>query len=566
MNHSSSPLLTRSAIQRLPDLLINQIAAGEVVERPASVVKELLENSLDSGASRIEIHLKEGGIEEIKVIDNGHGIEWVDLPLAIERHATSKIHQASDLEAIATFGFRGEALSSIASVSHLEVISRTAHSTSGYQIISEFGNTLVSPKVVSAPLGTQITVSQLFQKTPARFKFLRSPQTELSHCGRVIKELALANPGVTLSLRHHDRPMGSWLAPLRKDRFQECFKVSWTPLEIKESREEMTFEALLSPVREAQARSELYLFINNRPVRNRNFISAIRTAYLEMAGIGNEPVGVVYLDIRRDWVDVNVHPQKWEVRCLQQELIYQWLLNCLRKGLQSPPKTSQSLPPIAAKPSTPSYFPAPRPPISAPALNWITPSPLTLTPDTFSFSLIKKTDSLLLAEDSQGFLIAHLVSLRQRALSRSLNQQFINGTWPVDRLEIPKICRLDESLSSTAQQFRTFLSQWGFEIEFYGDGDFAILSAPSFVAQHEVETTFIHLVKQLATPDFYPQAKKSPQLVIDQLIQRTFPKASESYPLEQTMKDLESELDSEKSSPAIFRLTFESLNSYFEQS
>ena len=324
-------------IQRLSDVLISQIAAGEVVERPSSIIKELIENSLDAGARRVDLLLKDGGIAEISVLDDGHGISEVDLPLAIERHATSKVSRLEDLEAIHTFGFRGEALASIASVATLEITSRTAQMEKAASVQVEYGK--VSPvQYVAAPSGTRVTVRGLFEKIPARLKFLRSPGTELSHCTRVLKELALGNPEVAFFLHHQGKLVCSFAAGDRLSRFTDCFKPQWEPLHFEEAATGLSAEGFLSPAHHMADRGEISLFINGRPVRQKTLTSAVRNAYLNTLGPHHEPSGFIFLDVQADWIDVNVHPQKWEVRILRQDSLYAWLMGCLRRLLESAKK------------------------------------------------------------------------------------------------------------------------------------------------------------------------------------------------------------------------------------
>ncbi|NBX76614.1 MAG: DNA mismatch repair endonuclease MutL [Proteobacteria bacterium] len=477
--------MTLSVIRQLPDDLINQIAAGEVVERPSSVLKELIENSLDSGASQIEIVLKSGGLEEISVIDNGCGISPLDLPLSVKRHATSKIRQASDLEAISTFGFRGEALSSISSVSQVTITSRTAQDSMGYQIVLDEGISQGAPRMLAAPLGTQVVVSQLFKNTPARRKFLRSSHTELSHCQKIIKEIALGNPEVRFTLRGENRILATYVTLNRKDRFQECLKLSWAPLTVLESREEMGLEAYLSPPEVAVARSELYFYINGRPVRHRPFISAIRTAFSEAFGFGKEPIGACYLDLRKDWVDVNVHPQKWEVRCFNQESIYHWILSSLRKTFAQSLQKPQD--PQPAPQSIRTFLPS-RPFFPVQSIS----SPLPSYPFTFLF----RNEDFLVCQDPKGLIVADISMLYLKAQTRHLIELWKQGHFPTEKVSLPKICRLSDHRRKLADEHRTLLNCWGFENESFGDGDFSIRSRPAFVSESTLEQVFLAAIDQ----------------------------------------------------------------------
>lgn len=332
-------------IRRLPELVINQIAAGEVVDRPASVVKELLENSLDAGASRIEVRLSDGGMECIQVVDNGHGMNRDDLLLSTERHATSKLGALDDLDCLATFGFRGEALASMASVGELEIRTRTAASPHAYNLRVDYG-VVGEPSVASGAVGTTLTLKGLFARLPARRKFLKSSATELSHCARVVKEQALASPEVGFFLYHGDRVLASYPPTDRMGRFKEVFRADWDPIHLKEEADGVTLEAFLSPPGAALDRSELLIFINRRPIRNKVLATALRNGYAAFFADNQDPTGALYLEIRSDWVDVNVHPQKMEVRLFRQEGLFQWLMSSLKRRAGS-----ASLPISTALPS-----------------------------------------------------------------------------------------------------------------------------------------------------------------------------------------------------------------------
>lgn len=319
-------------IRRLTEVVINQINAGEVIERPSNVAKELLENSLDAGATHIEVSLKDGGMTEILVKDNGTGIPASDLALAVERHATSKLSDLNELLAISSFGFRGEALASIASVSNLVLRSSIESEGGGAEIRVEYGIPS-DPVPVAGSRGTSVWVSDLFGRVPARKKYLRSVQTELAYISRVVKEAALAHPQVAFYLYHQGELLHAYPVNDLRARFWTCLKPLWEPIEIEEVQEKLGLCAFLSPPEASDQRTELFLFINARPVKNRTLIAAVRNAYADLLGKGHEPTGVVFLKMAFDVVDVNAHPQKAEVRCLNQERLYSWLYQAVRKAL-----------------------------------------------------------------------------------------------------------------------------------------------------------------------------------------------------------------------------------------
>ncbi len=305
-----------SAIRPLPDLLINQIAAGEVVERPAAALKELIENSLDAGATQIDIDLAGGGVKRIRVADNGAGIEREDLHFAVARHATSKIATPADLEAIATLGFRGEALASIASVSRFALTSRAAAKPHAWRIEVEGGTVApVAPAALAA--GTTVTVEELFFNTPARRKFLRTEQTEWAHCEEALRRLALAHPEAGFTLQHNARVQQRLLAGGRRARVQallgEAFAANAAVVDVEAGGVRLTGLAA-RPAYAAQGTTAQYLFVNGRFVRDRMLSHALREAYRDVLHHDRQPSYALWLEVDPRRVDVNVHPQKIEVR------------------------------------------------------------------------------------------------------------------------------------------------------------------------------------------------------------------------------------------------------------
>jgi DNA mismatch repair protein MutL len=301
-------------IHRLPEDLANQIAAGEVVERPASVVKELVENALDSGATRVKVELELGGVARVGVSDDGSGMTADDAVLALERHATSKIDRKEDLFALRTFGFRGEALPSIASVSRLELLSRARGTAEGTEVVVEGGS---SPRVkpAGAAEGTRVEVRDLFFNVPARRKFLKSTGTESAHVSEALLLAALARPDVSFFLVRDGRPAREWLrVATRRERVAQTIDGERLETCLGE-RGPLKIEAhLAAPERARAGTVGLHLLVNGRPVRDRSLARAVSQAYGSVLEPGRYPVGAVYVDLPPDQVDVNVHPQKAEVR------------------------------------------------------------------------------------------------------------------------------------------------------------------------------------------------------------------------------------------------------------
>jgi DNA mismatch repair protein MutL len=323
------------AIRKLDPLLVNQIAAGEVIERPASVVKELVENSLDAGAGRIAVQIEQGGCELIRVSDDGSGIPIDQLAMALEPHATSKLAAPEDLAAIHTMGFRGEALASIASVSRLGLISRSQHDDSGALVEAE-GGPCRSPRPHAAAIGTTVEVRNLFFNTPARRKFLRTAATESSHVQETLSRLAMAHPQVGFTLEHNGR---SALDLPPTDRRRRCLAIMGDSLadamlEFEQNERSVELWGLAGQPSLARTTTRYqYLFVNGRPIRDRHVAHAIREAYRGLIEPARQPVIVLFIDLPADQVDVNVHPTKSEVRFVDGNLIHGQVLAAVRQCL-----------------------------------------------------------------------------------------------------------------------------------------------------------------------------------------------------------------------------------------
>jgi len=301
-------------IQVLPTALATQIAAGEVVERPASAIKELVENSVDAGAMRIEVSIVAGGVTLLRVQDDGAGMDEADARLCTARHATSKLRSIEDLNELASFGFRGEALPSIASVSRFRLVTRSRDSDVGTEIRISGGE---APEVntIGCPVGTTIEVNDLFFNVPARRKFLRASGTEAGHVSEVLEGLALAHPGITFVLYRDERKVREWLrVPTRRQRAEQILDIKRLAT-CEGERGPLKIEAFLGPPEEARAGAGgLRLILNGRLIRDRALSVTVAQAYGSVLERGRYPRGVVYLDLHPRLVDVNVHPQKSEVR------------------------------------------------------------------------------------------------------------------------------------------------------------------------------------------------------------------------------------------------------------
>lgn len=327
-------------IKLLSPRLANQIAAGEVVERPSSVIKELLENSLDAGATRLEIDIEEGGIKLMRVRDNGGGIDKDDLPLALSRHATSKIYELDDLEAVATLGFRGEALASISSVARLALISSTNDDSAGWQVVAEGRDMETQLSPAPHPRGTTVEVRDLFFNTPARRKFLRTDKTEYTHLEDVVKRLALSRFDVAFNLRHNGRAIYSWRAgdsQLEQERrvAQVCgpaFMENAVHLDIERNGFRLWGWVALPTFSRSQADLQ-HFYVNGRAIRDKLVSHAVRQAYQDVLYHGRHPAFVLYLELDPSTVDVNVHPTKHEVRFRDNRNVHDFIYSSLHHAL-----------------------------------------------------------------------------------------------------------------------------------------------------------------------------------------------------------------------------------------
>ena len=323
-----------ATIRALPDHLVNQIAAGEVVERPASALKELLENALDAGATQIDVDRAGGGVKRIRVADNGAGIEREELPLAIARHATSKLATPDDLEAIATLGFRGEALASIAAVSQFALASRAAGRPHAWRIEVEGGSIgTIQPAALAA--GTTVTVQELYFNTPARRKFLRTEATEWAHCDEAFRRVALAHPEVGFTLQHNARVVHRLLAQGRQARVEalvaDAFVAGSARVDAAAGPLTLTGYAA-RPAYAAQGGGQ-YVFVNGRFVRDRVLAHALREAYRDVLHHDRQPAYALWLTIDPRLVDVNVHPQKTEVRFRESGAVHQFVRHAVERAL-----------------------------------------------------------------------------------------------------------------------------------------------------------------------------------------------------------------------------------------
>ncbi|WP_308032709.1 DNA mismatch repair endonuclease MutL [Neisseria cinerea] len=324
-----------SRIATLPDHLVNQIAAGEVVERPANALKEIVENSIDAGATAIDVELAGGGIRLIRVSDNGSGIHPDDIELALHRHATSKIKTLNDLEHVASMGFRGEGLASIASVSRLTLTSRQDGSAHATQVKAEDGK-LSSPTAAAHPVGTTIEAAELFFNTPARRKFLKSENTEYAHCATMLERLALAHPHIAFSLKRDGKQVFKFPAQSLHERITAIVGDDFqtASLEIDSGNGALRlYGAIAKPTFAKGKTDKQYCFVNHRFVRDKVMLHAVKQAYRDVLHNALTPAFVLFLDLPPEAVDVNVHPTKTEIRFRDSQQVHQLVFHTLNKAL-----------------------------------------------------------------------------------------------------------------------------------------------------------------------------------------------------------------------------------------
>lgn len=474
-------------IRLMPDALANQIAAGEVVERPASVVKELVENSLDAGSRSIAILIEGSGKDRIRVADDGIGMSAEDARLALSRHATSKLFDASDLSNISSLGFRGEALPSIASVSRFTLKTREHGADAGHEVAIE-GGQLVREAPVGVPPGTIVEVERLFFNVPARRKFLRADVTEASHIAASVASLAAAYPDVGFQLEHAKRSVLE--APsvgTRRERLYQLEK-SWveSAVVLEEEIGGLSIEAWLAPPPEARgASSRLHLFVNGRPVKDRILHHAVMEAYRQVSSRSGTPLVYLFLELTPDKVDVNVHPAKAEVRFVDQRFVHQAVFSAIRNTLQGQRLAPEVLlvreayEPQAPEPSMPgstdgaaiaeALFSSPGPEVTPTFSELAFEPPTPLGQLRASYIVAADGDSVWLIDQHAAHERILYEDLVERGVSQ-MGQQLLLTPLPLE-LTAPERVTLEEELSD--------LASFGYDIEPFGQGDFLLRAVPA---------------------------------------------------------------------------------------
>ena len=532
------------SIRRLPEHLVNRIAAGEVVERPASALKELVENAIDAGAARIAVRLVAGGTELIEVIDDGSGMNPADMALALERHATSKLPDDA-IETVATLGFRGEALPSIASVARLTIESRL-RGADGWSRIVDNGE-LVAEGPAALPPGTRVRVEQLFARVPARRKFLRSARAEYGASLDVVKRLAMARPDIAFSVEHDGRRVfsvqGGETRPERVAALTDR-DLAGNSVAIDFQRESLVLGGVAGlPTFNRGVADHQYLFVNGRPVKDRLLAGAVRGAYAEMLARDRHPVVALFLDVPADQVDVNVHPAKTEVRFRDPALARGMIVSGLRRALDEAGHRSVQRPSEAALGMWTAESPSPSgegagwgsavsdPLGEAPYLSegshlthhsglalhdrrptFFTPPPLARAeaahapvPQTIDFPLgvargqVAKT--YIVAEAEDGLVLVDQHAAHERLVLERMRRAMQGGGVASQALLLPEVVELDEPACDRLEARIGELTQFGLELERFGPRAMLVRATPAVLGQGDVHGLVTDLADELASFD-----------------------------------------------------------------
>ncbi len=515
-------------IRRLPESLVNRIAAGEVVERPAAAVKELVENALDAGATKIDILLRGGGQSLISVSDDGCGMTKEELLLALERHATSKLPD-EDLWNIHSFGFRGEALPSIASVARLSLTSKPRGDSDAWQVDVEAGEVGV-PKPAALEQGTCVEVRDLFYATPARLKFLRTPRTESDYAREVVERVALAHPNVEFTFQDEDKkPLRFTRGVEAKQRISEVmgsvFTENATAIALDRDGMKITGLAGLPTLNAATTRSQ-YLFVNGRPVRDKVLLSAVRGAYGDLIPSGRHPLVVIFIEVPPHEVDVNVHPAKTEVRFREPARVRGAVVSAIRFALDgAAQRTTNSLAPIALEMLQPRHTAAaePAPPPSYRIHSGTNPSPgafptfASLPPqarnaEAAASSSISKVGRLgaavaqlhaayILAQTSEGIIIVDQHAAHERIVHEGIKRAIAEHKIKRQILLVPEVVEMDEPSARRVVSRAGELAEIGLIVEMFGGNAVLVREIPAILGSADVKSLLRDMAEELAEFD-----------------------------------------------------------------
>lgn len=538
-------------IRVLPKTVADKIAAGEVIERPASVVKELVENSIDAGAARIEVELRAGGAKLVRVADDGRGVDPQDLPLALLSHATSKIQDEGDLFGVRTMGFRGEALSSIAAVSQVRMVSRTRDSEEGWELRAE-GGSIGEPKACAAPPGTQIEVRNLFFNVPVRRRFLKSPATEMAHVIEALTRLALARPDIHFVLMHNGRSVFN--LPPTDDlsrRLGEFFgrEIADGLIPLRATRPHMEIEGYLLPPSVSRSNASMqYTYVNRRFVRDRGLLHAVGEAYRGLMMSQRRPVCFLLLGVDPADLDVNVHPTKIEVRFRHAREVHGELLDAMREALrqakltpqvaltpQSGPDASAEAggegkdsirqaiadffaghagreAPLPSGAQSGTAFNASKSASQAPAPQHWAPAGGRSPADTESAvpaptltahygGCMQVLDTYIVEESPEGVRFTDQHALHERILYNRLRDRLGSGPPSSQRLLVPELVELPKAEFLAVLEMGDDLRRFGMEVEEFGESTLIVRAYPQVLGRFDGLTFFRELLDELEGPE-----------------------------------------------------------------
>jgi len=511
------------AIQFLSANLIDQIAAGEVIERPASVVKELVENALDAGARRIDIEIEQGGLGLMRVRDDGGGIEAEELPLAVQRHATSKIASLEDLESVASLGFRGEALPSIGSVARLRVVSRSARASAASELQVE-GGVRSALRPAAHPQGTTVEVRDLFYNVPARRKFVRTEPTEFGHIARTVERLALAAPAVGFRLRHNARLVldlpPALDAAARDQRVARVLGAEFPARSVRIAQEgALQLYGWLGLPTASRANTEAqYWFVNGRPVRDRLLGNAARLGYRDVLYHGRHPAYVLDLRIDPRLVDVNAHPAKLELRFRDSRAVHEFVFRAVERALSTPGVTAHAASGALAMPAalmTPTAAITTQIEFAAhagerypddPGARFAIGEPRTAQPlsavgedQPLGAPIAQLHGLYILAQNRQGLVLVDMHAAHERVLYEALKLQHAQQSPASQQLLEPLAVNADEHELDLLMAAREDFTRLGFELDRIAPTQLAVRAVPALLADAEVPTLLRAIIHDLAT-------------------------------------------------------------------
>jgi len=539
-----------ATIKPLPELLINQIAAGEVVERPASALKEILENSIDAKATQISVQLLNGGIKQMRIADNGTGIPKDDLIPALTRHSTSKINTLEDLQNITSLGFRGEALASISAISSLTLTSHTADQEHAWQVQTT-NHFIIPPHPASLTKGTVVDARDLYASIPARRKFLKTDNTEYAHCDEVFKRMALVQPDIEFTLKHNEKLRHHFHIGTSAERMEAVLgsdfmqSVSFIDEQVAEIR---LHGVVALPAYSRASRDMQYFFVNNRFVRDKLIAHAIREAYRDVLHLDRYPGFVLFLEMNPADVDVNVHPTKMEIRFRDSRAIHQFIFHAINKSLATPSKTvraditehilSQSTPKYPQhRPANPekieqslgfykSLFPTHddrsvsqagigtemQPVVSNNAISELgntlresreintpghIPKENQLQTPPLGFALGQLHGVYILAQNANGLIIVDMHAAHERIMYEKLKLAMDNQAVAVQQLLIPMSLNVDHTDSIFVEENKDIFKQLGFELAVLSPTTLAIRAVPVIMNQSDIMELLPNLLKEM---------------------------------------------------------------------